>query len=435
LAPTPGVRGKLAPAVQAPLPTAPPTNEREGAARGLSAAQAAQRYATFGPNVVAAGRHRPVVLQLILRFRDPLVLLLLFSAVVAGVTGDHRSSAVIVVVVLLSVTLDFVQEHRAGRAAERLRQSAQVHASVLRDGSASEIPAAEVVPDDVVLLSAGDLVPADGRLLEARDLFVNQALLTGEPYPIEKHAGEGPPAAAGAATPDGAAPRPDEADAVLMGTSVVSGSGRAVIVRTGARTALGEIGASLQREPPPSSFEQGARAFGVLILKLALLLVLFVILVQAWRGRPWLQSFLFAVALAVGLTPELLPMVVSVTLSRGAMRMSRKKVLVKRLAAIHDLGSMDVLCTDKTGTLTEARIRLQQHLDPAGRDSQRVLELAFVNSHFGTGIKSPLDQAILSHASEVDAGAAGRDRRAAAPAAGREGGAGGDPAPVGALRG
>jgi len=391
--------------VQAPILISP-ANGRQDAVRGLTSAQAGQRYATFGPNVVAAGRQRSVLVQLVLRFRDPLVLLLLFSAVVAGVTGDRRSSLVIVVVVLLSVALDFVQEHRAGRAAERLRRSAEVRTSVVRDGAVREIPAVEVVPDDVVVLSAGDLVPADGRLLEARDLFVNQALLTGEPYPIEKHAGAASAAAPGAGGgTDAAAPRADDADAVLMGTSVVSGSGRALIVRTGARTALGEIGASLQREPPPSSFEQGARAFGILILKLALLLVLFVILVEAWRGRPWLQSFLFAVALAVGLTPELLPMVVSVTLSRGAIRMSRQKVLVKRLAAIHDLGSMDVLCTDKTGTLTEARIRLQQHLDPAGRDSQRVLELAFVNSHFGSGIKSPLDQAILRHEEEVDAGA------------------------------
>ncbi len=188
---------------------------------------------------------------------------------------------------------------------------------------------------------------------------------------------------------------------MLMGTSVVSGTARAVVIETGAKTCLGQIGASLQRQPPPSTFEQGTRAFGLLILRLALFMVLFVLLVNAWRGRPWLDSFLFAIALAVGLAPELLPMVVSVTLSRGAIRMSRRKVLVKRLAAIHDLGSMDVLCTDKTGTLTEARIRLEQHLDPQGRDSTRVLQLAYLNSRFQSGLKSPLDDAILRH-EEVD---------------------------------
>jgi Mg2+-importing ATPase len=187
-----------------------------------------------------------------------------------------------------------------------------------------------------------------------------------------------------------------------MGSSVVSGTARALIVRTGRETMLGQIGASLEREPPPSAFEQGTRSFGILILKFALVMVLFAIAANAWRGRPWLDSFLFAIALAVGLAPEMLPMVVSVTLSRGALRMSRRKVLVKRLAAIHDLGSMDVLCTDKTGTLTEAKIRLEKHLDPDGRESGRVLELAYVNSRLQSGLKSPLDEAILKH-EEVDA--------------------------------
>ncbi|HEX2730107.1 MAG TPA: magnesium-translocating P-type ATPase, partial [Polyangiaceae bacterium] len=188
---------------------------------------------------------------------------------------------------------------------------------------------------------------------------------------------------------------------VFMGSSVVSGSGKALITKTGSRTAVGEIGHALSQRPPPAAFEVGTKNFGLLILRLALLMVLFVILVNLARGRPWMETFLFAIALAVGLTPELLPMVVSVALAKGAMRMSKKKVLVKRLAAIHDLGSMDVLCTDKTGTLTEARITLDRHLDPEGQDSQRLLELAFVNSHFESGLQSPMDQAILLH-DEVD---------------------------------
>jgi Mg2+-importing ATPase len=360
----------------------------ESGERGLAAETAARRLDEVGPNTVAEHRRRSIPVQLLLRFRNPLILLLLGASAVSGLTGDVRSFVVTAVMVLLSVALDFVQEHRADRAAERLRASARVRASVLRDGRVAEIPSTEVVPGDVVLLTAGDLVPADARLLEARDLFVNQALLTGEPYPVPKQAAAAAPAGTTPAT------LPDLPGAVLMGTSVTSGTGRAVVVRTGARTALGQIGASLERDPPPSAFEQGTRAFGMLILRLALVMVLFVILVNAWRGRPWLQSFLFSVALAVGLTPELLPMVVSVTLSRGALRLSRKKVLVKRLAAIHDLGSMDVLCTDKTGTLTEAHIRLERAIDADERPSPRVLALARLNSWFQSGLKSPLDEAI-----------------------------------------
>jgi len=356
-------------------------------ATGLTSAEAATRLQQMGRNVIAEKPRRPIVVQILLRFRNPLVILLLGASGIAGLTGDLRSFVVTLVMVALSVGLDFVQEHRADRAAERLRGSAVTRACVVRDGGLREIPAPEIVPGDVVALAAGDLVPADGRLVQARDLFVNQALLTGEPYPVDKHAGVSPAASADA-------PAAERAEDVMMGSSVTSGEGRMLVSRTGPRTMLGQIGASLQRDPPPSAFEKGTRAFGFLIVRLALIMVLFVILVDAWRGRPWLESFLFAVALAVGLTPELLPMVVSVTLSRGAIKLGRKKVLVKRLAAIHDLGSMDVLCTDKTGTLTEARIRLQGNADAFGRPSPRVLAMAHLNSRFQSGLKSPLDEAI-----------------------------------------
>ncbi|MDI1446062.1 magnesium-translocating P-type ATPase [Polyangium sp. 6x1] len=354
---------------------------------GLSQAEASRRLAVHGRNVLLAGHRRATILEFLARFKNPLVLLLLAACVVSAATGDLESSTIIMVMVVLSVVLDFVQEHRAGRAAEELRKATRVRATVVRDGAAREVPTEEVVPGDVVVLAAGDLVPADGTLIEARDLFVNQALLTGEPYPVEKHPGP----SADATNADGAAAE------VFMGTSVISGSAKAVITRTGTNTAVGKIGVALSRQAPPTAFEMGTRNFGLLILRLAMWMVLFVLLVNLVRERTWLTSFLFAIALAVGLTPELLPMVVSVTLARGALRMSRKKVLVKRLSAIHDLGSMDVLCTDKTGTLTEARIRLEQHLDPQGRDSPRVLELAYLNSFFESGLKSPLDEAILRH--------------------------------------
>ena len=232
------------------------------------------------------------------------------------------------------------------------------------------------------------MIPADGRVLEADDLFVKQALLTGEPYPVEKRPG---------ALAADATDLQDAANALFMGTTVISGSARMRVVKTGTGTAIGAIADSLTRQPPPTAFEIGTQRFGMLIMRLTVLLVLFVLLVNAFMHKPWLDSFLFAVALAVGLTPELLPMVVSVTLSRGAQLMARKRVIVKRLAAIQNLGSMDILCTDKTGTLTEAKIKLEQHVDPQGHPSERVLELAYLNSFFETGLKSPLDEAILAH--------------------------------------
>jgi Mg2+-importing ATPase len=259
---------------------------------------------------------------------------------------------------------------------------------VLRDGVTKDVPVTQVVPGDVVLLSSGSLVPADGRLLEARDLFVNQAPLTGESFPVEKRAEE---------LAERRADLEHATNALFMGTSVVSGTARLLVCRTGSATAIGEIAHTLNLDPPPTAFELGTRRFGMLIMRLTVLMVLFVLMVNTVTNKPLLESFLFAIALAVGLTPELLPMVISVTLARGALRMAGKRVIVKRLAAIENLGSMDVLCTDKTGTLTEAKIDLERHVDVAGRDSARVLELAYVNSFFETGIKSPLDEAILAH--------------------------------------
>ncbi|MBK5206521.1 MAG: magnesium-translocating P-type ATPase, partial [Polaromonas sp.] len=298
-------------------------------------------------------------------------------------------------IVVMSVTLDFVQAYRAGRAAERLALQVAVTATVLRDGQPCELPVTELVPGDVVLLSAGSLVPADARLLQADDFFVNQAQLTGEPYPVEKRASLPQQAAADASAPKGWAL--EATDAVFMGSSVVSGSARVLIGRTGSATTLGQIAVSLAEKAPPTAFEIGTRHFGMMIMRLTLLLVLFTLLVNVALHRSLLESFLFAVALAVGLTPELLPMVVSVTLTRGALRMAALKVIVKRPSAIQDMGAMDVLCTDKTGTLTEARIRLERHVDAGGQDNPHALALAYLNSYFESGLKSPLDDAILAH--------------------------------------
>ncbi|WP_445370814.1 magnesium-translocating P-type ATPase [Methylomonas sp. HW2-6] len=359
-------------------------NDRDG----LSSSEAKAKLAEFGPNLFRDRQQQSLLLQFLARFKNPLVILLLVASAISAFIGEITNFVIISVMVLLSVTLDFVQEHRAGKAAESLRHSVSVKARVMRDGKPIDVPVADVVPGDVALLSAGDMVPADGLLMEACDLFVKQALLTGEAYPIEKHPGE---------LPADATELQDASNAVFMGTTVISGSATMRVIKTGTGTAIGAIADSLTRQSPPTSFEVGTHRFGLLIMRLTVLLVMFVLLVNAYLGKPWLESFLFAVALAVGLTPELLPMVVSVTLSRGAMHMAEKRVIVKRLAAIQNLGSMDVLCTDKTGTLTEAKIKLEQHIDPQGQPSERVLELAYLNSFFETGLKSPLDEAILAH--------------------------------------
>ncbi len=355
---------------------------------GLSSAEARYRLSKFGPNLFRDHQKRSLILQFLARFKNPLVILLLVASAISAFTGEMTNFVIISVMVLLSVTLDFVQEHRAGKAAESLRHSVSVRVRVIRDGKVIDVPVTEVVPGDITLLSAGDMVPADGLVLEAQDLFVKQALLTGESYPVEKHPG---------ALAADATELQDATNAVFMGTTVISGSAKMRVVKTGTGTAIGAIADSLIGQPPPTAFEIGTHRFGLLIMRLTILLVLFVLLVNAFMHKPWLDSFLFAVALAVGLTPELLPMVVSVTLSRGAMHMAKKRVIVKRLASIQNLGSMDVLCTDKTGTLTEAKIRLEQHVDPQGKPSERVLELAYLNSFYETGLKSPLDDAILAH--------------------------------------
>ncbi|WP_051848866.1 magnesium-translocating P-type ATPase [Thiomonas sp. FB-Cd] len=364
------------------------TTDQASLTRGLSSAEATRRRRRSGPNQIVPEHHRHLVWEFLARFQNPLVLILLAAIGISALTGDMTGSWVIGLIVVASVTLDFFQEHRAGQAAERLAAQVAVTVCVLRDGMRRDLPLAQLVPGDVVFLSAGNLVPADGVALVVQDFFVNQAQLTGEPYPVEKHASPTP-------TPE--TWDPDAPDAILMGSSVVSGSATLLVIRTGIRTAFGQIATSLNKQPPATAFERGTRQFGILIMRLTFGLVLFVLLVNIALHRPLLESFLFAVALAVGLTPELLPMIVSVTLARGAMRMAHKKVIVKRLSAIQDMGAMDVLCTDKTGTLTEARIRLERHVNALNQESSRVLVFAYLNSAFETGLKSPLDDAILQH--------------------------------------
>ncbi|WP_029351007.1 magnesium-translocating P-type ATPase [Bosea sp. 117] len=359
----------------------------QGSADGLSVEEAARRLASCGPNEILETRRRHLLADLLRRLANPLVAILLVASAVAGATGDLTSFVIIVAVILLSTGLDIVQERKAEATADALKRSIALSALTLRAGKLKELPVRELVPGDVIHLSAGDLVPADGLVMAANAAQANQAALTGEPYPVEKR----PEPVAGSGM--GEAP-----NLLLHGSSLVSGTATMLVVETGPRTHFGRIAASLQQDQPPTAFERGIRQLSILIVRLTLFLTLFVLLAHLAMGGPPLQSFLFAVALAVGLTPELLPMIVTVALARGAQRMAEAKVVVKRLSAIHDLGQMDVLCTDKTGTLTEARITMIAHPGIDGADSERAAELAAINARFETGLKSPLDEALLAHA-------------------------------------
>ncbi len=330
----------------------------------------------------AAGRGAAA--EVVRFFANPLVLILLAASGVSFALGHFEDAAISIAMVVLSVSLNFYQSYRSQKAVERLRAQVAPTATILRSGRWEEMPSRLVVPGDVIRLSAGDLVPADARIIEAHDVHAQQAALTGESLPSEKEAGE-----------------PTEGDildqtcVVLSGTSIVSGTATAVVVGTGAGTQFGDVVATLARRPPETEFERGSRRFGLLIMRTVVLLVLFVFLAAAATRRDPLESLLFGVALAVGLTPEFLPMIFTVTLSNGAVHMARHKVVVKSLAAIQNFGSIDILCSDKTGTLTRGRMTLERSLDPAGQASSAPLVFGYLNSAHETGVKSPLDVAIL----------------------------------------
>jgi P-type Mg2+ transporter len=364
--------------------SAPPTVERTG----LTSDQARQLLDRFGPNDPAPRHGTPGAMQLLLLFANPLVIILLCAATASAFLGQLVDAAIITVMVLLGVAINFVQTYRSHKAVERLRNQVTPTASVERDGAWVEISRREVVPGDLIRLSAGDLVPADAKLVQSRDLFVQQAALTGESMPTEKEV-----AAVGSEEPEG----PESRSRVFLGTSVVSGTATAIVVATGAKTAFGDIADRLAMRPPETEFERGIRHFGQLILRAVFFLVLFIMVVSLALRHDAFESLLFAVALAVGLTPEFLPMITSVTLARGAVKMARQKVIVKHLPAIQNFGSIDVLCSDKTGTLTTGNMALDHAVDPLGAASERALQLAWLNSHFQTGIHSPLDAAILKH--------------------------------------
>lgn len=364
------------------------TSQLQTAAPGLTSAEASKLLVELGPNDFAAARPAGGIVQILHLFANPLVLILLIASVVSGLLGERVNASIIVFVVLLGVGLNFVQTYRSQKAAERLRQQVAPTAAVLRDGNWVEIPRRYLVPGDVIRLVAGNLVPADARLLETRDLHVNQASLTGESLPVEKEA----TAAAKKQSPA------EDRGMVFLGTSVVSGTATAIVVATGLASAFGDIAARLAMKAPETEFERGTRAFGLLIMKTVIFLIAFVFLVSAALRHDPFESLLFAIALGVGLTPEFLPMITTVTLGQGAVRMARQKVIVKHLEAIQNFGSMDVLCSDKTGTLTSGDTVLSRHLDPLGNACERPFLLAYINSYFETGVENSLNKAILQKA-------------------------------------
>ena len=363
--------------------------------QGLTAAEVAVRLRAIGPNLVAHERRQSLFAELVGRARNPLNFLLLSLAAVSYFLGDRRAAAVITVMVVLSVTLAFVQEHRSNNAAARLRAMVHTTVTVLRRGTAigaepheREIPIEEIVSGDVVRLSAGDMIPADLRVLTAKDLFLNEAALTGEAMPVEKSAAPFE-SRSGAST--------DLPNICFMGSNVLSGAGTAVVIQTGTHTYFGELAGMLIRRRAPTSFDKGVTRFTWLMIRFLAVMVPSVFIINGLTKGDWLEALMFALAVAVGLTPEMLPMIVTVNLAKGALAMSRKRVIVKRLNAIQNFGAMDVLCTDKTGTLTQDKIILMHHFDLHGRESARVLEYAYLNSHFQSGLKNLLDVAVLDH--------------------------------------
>jgi len=355
---------------------------------GLAQDEAERRLEEVGPNAVAKEEGNTRLALLGKALLNPLVVLLSVLATISFFTGDVRAAVVMGLMVVLGVSLRFVQEARADTAAKKLRAMIKVTATALRDGTPREVPLGDLVPGDVVNLAAGDMIPADVRLLTAKDLFIIQASLTGESLPVEKFDAKEPAERTSAL---------ESKNTCFLGTSVESGVGTAVVVSTGERTYLGSIARAIVAQQPETAFDKGVSRFTWLMLQFMLVMVPLVFVINGVTKHDWKEAFFFALAVAVGMTPEMLPMIVTVCLSKGAMLLSRKKVIVKRLNSIQNFGAMDVLCTDKTGTLTADKVVLERHCDIQLEPDQEVLELAYFNSHFQTGLKNVLDRAILAH--------------------------------------
>lgn len=359
---------------------------------GLTTTDAEQRLKQYGGNDINAQQQTTAFRLLLSQFKSPLVLILIFAAIISGIVGEWVDASIVLVIILGSTVLGFAQEYSASNAVEKLRQQVLLKSDVLRDGQFTMLPSEQVVPGDIVALSAGSLVPADGVVLEADDFFVNQAVLTGETFPVEKK----PTTVAENASLS------ERINCVFRGTSVSSGTAQVLVVQTGKSTLFGQVAERLRLSSPETEFERGIRRFGNLLTQVMLVMVVIVLAINIFLAKPVIDTLLFALALAVGLTPELLPAIISITLAQGAQKMAKRGVIVRRLTSIENFGSMDVLCTDKTGTLTEGVVRLDGALSTQGQPSEDVLRYAYLNAHYQTGLNNSLDEAIQFSAQEAN---------------------------------
>lgn len=354
---------------------------------GLRTEEAWQRQTQYASSRLKPRQDIRPLYVLLAQFRSPITLILLFAATISLFLANHTDALILLTIILASALLGFWQEHGATKAVASLLALVRVKTEVLRDGEIVEVPREDIVPGDVITVSAGSSIPGDGIVLESKDLFVDEATLTGETYPAEKSA----------SVASATASRNQRTNSLFMGTHVVSGHATAVIVHIGKDTEFGRIAGHVMLRPPETEFERGVRRFGYLLLEVTLLLVFAIFAINVYLHRPVLDSFLFSMALAVGLTPQLLPAIISVNLSHGAKRMAQQNVIVKRLHSIENFGSMNVLCSDKTGTLTEGAMRVERALNVEGQPSERVLFHAALNAIYETGFTNPLDETIRTH--------------------------------------
>jgi len=369
------------------IPVAEIIKKLETKKEGLTSNEARKRLTLYGSNLLKPQKRSDVLTLLISQFKSPIILILLFATLLSFFLHDPVDALIILSIVMVSGLLGFWQEHSASNAVKKLLTIVQIKAEVLRDGKPKEISVEEIVPGDIVILNAGDIVPGDGLVVESKDLFVDEAMLTGETFPVEKMAAELP-----AETLLG-----ERTNTLWMGTHIVSGTATAIIVHTGTETEFGKVSERLKLRPPETDFEHGIRRFGYFLMEVTLVLVVAIFAINVYLQRPVLDSFLFSLALAVGLTPQLLPAIISINLSHGAKRMAEKKVIVKRLSSIENFGCMNIICSDKTGTLTEGTVHLQSALDVNGKESEKVLLQAYINAFYETGFTNPIDEAIRNY--------------------------------------
>jgi Mg2+-importing ATPase len=356
-------------------------------ASGLSTGEARMRLTSYGANRLKPTKRSDVFTLLVAQFKSPIILILLFATGLSFFLHDPADALIILLIVLVSGLLGFWQEHSASDAVEKLLAMVQIKAKVLREGKQQEIPVEDIVPGDIVILSAGDIVPGDCVLFESKDLYVDEAMLTGETFPVEKAVSVLP----------GDTPLAQRTNTVWMGTHIVSGNAKALVTLTGKNTEFGKVSERLKLKAPETEFEHGIRRFGYFLGEVTLVLVVIIFAVNVYLHKPVLESFLFSLALAVGLTPQLLPAIISINLSHGAKKMAQKKVIVKRLASIENFGSMNVLCSDKTGTLTEGTVQVESALDVTGDANEKVFLFAYLNAFYETGFTNPIDEAILNY--------------------------------------